>query len=186
MRKLLGLLILLFIPCLPLAAQAAPDAAGESAAVEVSGGFRKLKLGMNIDQIKELLKADPYFAYRGDPDLSFLPITEEPLITCAGTSFIEKAYFQFYAQKLYIITLVLDPTRMDYYTMYQQLTGKYGKPDSLDPTQVVWEYNEVRLSLERPLSVKYIATAVFDRLKAANQGEEAYLELSRQEFLDQF
>ncbi len=36
-------------------------------------GFRSIELGMELEQVKELLIEDPLFDYRGDPDISFLP-----------------------------------------------------------------------------------------------------------------
>ena len=162
-----------------------PESPGTSTG-EPPGGFGNIKLGMDIDTVKSNLKTEAYFRYRGDPDVSFLPVTEEPLIACEGNSYISKGYFQFHDRKLFIIILELNQTRIDYFTMYQTFISRYGKPSSLDPSRVVWEFEEIRLSLERPLSIKYIATEVFDQLVAASELEEDFTALSRQNFLENF
>jgi hypothetical protein len=43
-------------------------------------GFRSISLGMDLDQVKQALKGDALFRYRGDPDVSFLPQTSQYLI----------------------------------------------------------------------------------------------------------
>jgi hypothetical protein len=149
-------------------------------------GFRSIELGMELEQVKRLLIADPLFDYRGDPDISFLPQPPQTLIETSGSSFITRAYFQFHEDRLYIIILSLDPDRLDYYTLYSTLSEKYGEPTSLDPTEAVWVFEEVRLSLERPLNVKYIDRAVFEALKEEGQVQEDLWEISKENFLEQF
>jgi len=148
-------------------------------------GFLSIKLGLDVDTVKKLLVSEDYLNYRGDPDVSFLPLSAEPLIECDGYMYVDKGYFQFSKKKLFIITIVLDAKKLDYFTLYTSLTAKYGKCTSLNPETVIWEFDSVRLSLERPLTVKYIATKVFDQIKAANQGEENLLSANKKEFLEQ-
>ena len=149
-------------------------------------GFRSVKLGMELEQVKQLLIEDPLFDYRGDPDISFLPLPPQTLIETSGSSFIRRAYFQFEEDLLYIIILSMDPDRLDYYTLYSTLSGKYGPPTSLDPTEAVWQFEGLRLSLERPLNVKYIDSTVFEALKEEGQVQEDLWEISKDNFLQQF
>jgi hypothetical protein len=149
-------------------------------------GFRSIRLGMELEQVKQLLIEDPLFDYRGDPDISFLPLPPQTLIETSGSSFIRRAYFQFDQDLLYIIILSMDPDRLDYYTLYSTLSGKYGQPTSLDPTEAVWQFEGLRLSLERPLSVKYIDSTVFEALKEEGQVQEDLWEISKDNFLQQF
>src|SRR4030042_1259762 len=51
-------------------------------------GFRTVKLGMSVDEVKAVLAEDPFFDYRGEPDVSFLPDTQQFLIECEGFSYI--------------------------------------------------------------------------------------------------
>jgi hypothetical protein len=150
------------------------------------GSFREIKLGMHIDTVKKLLLDDPYFDYRGDPDVSFLSEPQRSLIECAGNSFIHRAYFQFNEEKLYIIIIELNQAKLDYYLLFTTLTGKYGESTSLDPTEAVWMFSDVRLSLEKPLTVKYIDRKVFEGLKESGKAKEDLEELTREEFLKEF
>jgi hypothetical protein len=154
--------------------------------VQPPRGFRSIQLGMELEQVKQLLIEDPLFDYRGGPDISFLPLPPQTLIETSGSSFIRRAYFQFDQDRLYIIILSLDPDRLDYYTLYSTLSNKYGQPTSLNPTEAVWRFETLRLSLERPLNVKYIDTTVFEALKEEGQVQEDLWEISKENFLQQF
>jgi hypothetical protein len=162
------------------------EAGARASTVPAPQGFRGIQLGMELDAVKEVLRDDPLFAYRGDPDVSLLPQPQQTLIEVAGSSYIRRAFLQFHERRLYILILALDPTRLDYFTLYSTLSDKYGRPDVLDPSSAVWEFEEVRLSLERPLSVKYIATAVFDRLQEEAEAGQDLRELAKERFLEQF
>lgn len=149
-------------------------------------GFRTIQLGMNMEAVQTELKRDSYFAYRGEPDVSFLPQQEQKVIESKGRTFISRALFQFHENRLYIIILMLNAANMDYYTMYSTLTNKYGVPQELNPQRSIW-YNENRqISLERPLTVKYIDRITFNELKEAGDMEESLAEISRENFLNEF
>ena len=75
--------------------------------------------------------------------------------------------------------LDLDPKRLDWYTMYTTLSARYGEADSVSPAGAVWSSGEVRLSLERPLTVKYIDRPVFERLQEKGRAQESLKDLSR-------
>ena len=149
-------------------------------------GFRSIHLGMGVDDIKNKLTADPYFNYRGDPDVSLLPEPEQILIRCSGNSYIKYGYFQFYKGKLFSIILELNMNKIDYYSVYTTLSGKYGNPDSLSPKEAVWKSEKVRLSLEKPLTVKYIDEKTFKSLKEKGKSKEKIENISRKDFLNQF
>ena len=158
----------------------------EQPAPQPPRGFRSILLGAELEQVKQLLIEDPLFDYRGDPDISFLPLPPQTLIETSGSSFIRRAYFQFDEDLLYIIILSMDPDRLDYYTLYSTLSDKYGQPTRLDPTEAVWQFEGLRLSLERPLNVKYIDSTVFEALKQEGQVQEDLWEISKDNFLQQF
>ncbi|MCX7040042.1 MAG: hypothetical protein NT005_13030 [Spirochaetes bacterium] len=149
-------------------------------------GFRGLTLGMELEQVKQALAADPLYRYRGDPDVSFLPQTRQFLIECAGSSWIRRAYFQFADSGLFIMILVLDAQRLDHYSLFTALSSKYGGPSTLSPQESVWLSNQVRFSLERPLTVKYIDAEVFSRIVQKGAAAEDLDRVSRESFLEQF
>ncbi|NBF41087.1 MAG: hypothetical protein GVY14_11810 [Spirochaetes bacterium] len=149
-------------------------------------GFSSVELGMPVDTVKDRLRADSNFFYRGDPDVTLTPDREQQLIEVEGTFFVERAFFQFEDEELYIIILQLNRSRLDYFTMYTELEGKYGEPVFFEPSQVVWESEDVRMSLEKPLTVKYVSRPVFDSLVASGEMERSQRDLSREDFLEQF
>lgn len=163
-----------------------PAPVGGSTGMQVPDSFREIRLGMTISEVEAALKKDPYFDYQGPPDVSMLSNPDENLIETNGYSFISRAFFQFHEKKLYTMILMLNPNEISYYTMYTTLVAKYGEPSSLSPEEVVWESADHRLSLERPLSVKYIDRSVFNRLKEAGKMKQTERSNSRDQFLNQF
>lgn len=155
------------------------------ASQELQAGFRDLALGMPIEEAKQQLQADPVFTYRGDPDVSFSPATGEPIIETQGNAFVNRAILQFENDLLYSIILHLDPTRLDYYSVFMSLAEQYGEPSRLDPTQAVWSTERVRLSLERPLTVKYLDAERLAELRESFVVEESLESASREAFLEQ-
>jgi len=181
--------LLLALPLSLLAQELAPVAAAATGATEarvVPRVFRNIELGMEMDEVKALLAADGVFAYRGDPDVSLLPRPNESLIEVSGLSYVRRAFFQFYEGKLFVMIFALNEKEMDHYSVFTSLSIKYGKPDSLSPSESVWADDATRLSVERPLAVKYIDLAVFNSLKTAGTAQQSYEELLRTEFLGGF
>jgi hypothetical protein len=148
--------------------------------------FRQLNLGMSLDELKEALAADGLFAFRGDRDVSFLPVKEENLVETTGLSFVRRAFFQLRDGRVFIMAFSLDPDMVDHYSVFTTLREKYGDPGSLDPRQAVWENSQTRVSIERPLTVKYIDMDVFSRIVDESQAEESSRVFLRQRFLDEF
>jgi hypothetical protein len=174
-------LLLLVLSCACASGQAAA-----SAAKTLPLGFRGISLGMGLDDVKTALKADSLFTYRGDPDVSFLPQTSQYLIECEGKSYLKRAYFQFADGRLFIMILVLDPQKLDHYSLWSTLSAKYGQPTSLSPEESVWLSDVVRFSLERPLTVKYVDNKTFAAILRRGGAQKDLEELSREKFLDQF
>lgn len=141
---------------------------------------------MDLETVKDALLGDSLFGYRGERDVSLLPSRNKTLIETVGYSFISRSWFQFYEEKLYIMTFKLDTDRVDYYSVYSSLVRKYGEPSSLDPRKAVWSDERVTLSLERPLTVKYVDRAVFDSLLDRSGTEQAASEMIREGFIDEF
>lgn len=148
--------------------------------------YREISLGMAMDAVKEQLLADGLFGYRGERDVSLLPTMNRSLIETVGPSFIKRSWFQFHEDKLYVMTFTLDSERVDYYSMYSTLVSKYGEPVSLDPRKAVWDDGKIILSLERPLTVRYVDEKVFTDLLAASGTDKAASDLLRESFISDF
>lgn len=153
------------------------------------GGYKNIRFGMSVEEVKDALKKDMNFGYRGDRDVSLLPGENRTLIETdtsrtAPYSFLERCWFQFYEDKLYTITVNLRRSKMDHYSVFSALAEKYGMPDSLSPEKSEWKDGSVIMSLERPLTLKYTDRAVFEELQSKSLVQKSAEEQSREAFLD--
>ena len=146
--------------------------------------YRDISLGMPVDDVKKMLKADSIYGYRGERDVSLLPTQNRVLIESEGLSFLNRSWFQFYKDKLYTMTFKLDADRVDFYSVFKSLQDKYGEPTSLDPEKIVWKDDRVTLSLERPLVIKFIDTQVFTEIQNTSKVNKSTEELTRKGFLE--
>ena len=92
-------------------------------AKDLPDGYKNIKLGMSLDDTKAALIKDPGFGYHGDRDVSLLPGVNKVLIetdatTGIGSPFLERCWFQFSEDQLYIITINVNPAKMDYYSIF--------------------------------------------------------------------
>jgi hypothetical protein len=158
----------------------------ETAAMELPRQFRSLYLGMSLDDLKTALLKDSYFNFRGDRDVSLLPSREQSLVETSGSLFIRRAFFQFRDGELFIMALVMDVNQVDHYSIFTNFTAKYGEPTYLDPTETVWENDDTRIAIERPLTVKYIDKRVFNDIIDESAVNDLGRVQLRQDFLDEF
>jgi hypothetical protein len=164
----------------------AGTAANELSATALPRKFRELSLGMSLDDLKANLTNDNYFTFRGDRDVSFLPVRNQSLVETTGASFIKRAFFQLRDEAVFIMAFSLNTEIIDHYSVFTQLVEKYGQPSYLDPSTAVWETDETRISIERPLTVKYIDKKVFtDIINESGLIESGQVKL-RQDFLNDF
>ena len=193
MKALFATALIVCTVVLPLAAQTAGqnETAAEKKAQQqdvqaLPDEYRGIQLGMNIDAVKEALKKDAVFGYRGDRDVSMLLTENRSLIESAGSFFIARSWFQFYKDNLYTMILKLNTDTVDYYSVYSKFCEKYGEPLSINPERAVWEDGHTRVVIERPLIVKYIDLTVFNELLSQSTTEKAASETNRQNFIDGF
>ncbi|MDE6706052.1 MAG: hypothetical protein K2J81_09155 [Treponemataceae bacterium] len=181
---------------------AVPFFAAESArsgTVALPAGIGGIALGMSLDEVKAALKKNHEFGYRGDRDVSFSPSDGQTLIETDGRwpngwlktdtsidppSYFERCWFQFVDGKLYIITVNLNQKKIDYYSIFKTLCEKYGKPDQLSPRKSQWSDENVLMSVERPLSLKYIDAKTFNERQEAANVQKTIGEQNRDAFLD--
>ena len=159
---------------------------GQQVKAALPAEYRSIRLGMGIDAVKEALKQDAVFGYRGERDVSLLPTENRSLIESAGSYFISRSWFQFYKDNLYTMIFKLNTDTVDYYSVYAKFCEKYGEPASINPQRAVWENEHTRVVIERPLIVKYIDLMVFNELISQSTTEKAASETNRQNFIDGF
>jgi len=141
---------------------------------------------MELQALKDALASDDLFRFRGDRDVSLLPQGEQILIETTGLSYIRRAFFQIVGGKLFNMAFTLDTGLVDHYSVFTEFTAKYGEPDDLNPREAVWSSGSTRVSIERPLTVKYLDMAVFGELQNQSQVKASKEALLRKEFLDGF
>jgi len=189
------LAVLLSLSLSPVFAQTAPAANAASASTTAAANntdnslprqYRSLSLGMGLDELKDALTKEALFQFKGDRDVSFLPIRDQSLVETTGMTFIKRAFFQLRDSKVFIMAFTLNTELIDHYSMFTQFVKKYGQPTYLDPSVAVWETDDTRVAIERPLTVKYIDMAVFkDIVNESGLIESGHVQL-RQDFLDEF
>lgn len=182
MKNFLVILFFLLLPHFFVVAQ-------NQSQSELPKGYGGVTLGMNVDSAKDALKKNSDFGYNGDRDVSLLPGENRVLIETdarvfAKWSFLEQCWFQFYQDNLYIITLNLNKSKVDYYSVFRSLCKKYGDPIEFSPERAVWANEQVQLSLERPLALKYIDLKTFNSLIDQSLIEKTQTEKMHDEFLD--
>ena len=153
---------------------------------ELPRQFRQLALGMSLDDLKASLLSDDYFNFRGDRDVSFLPVRNQSLVETTGPLFVSRAFFQLRDAQVFIMAFTLNTAIIDHYSVFTQFVEKYGEPSYLDPRTAIWETEGTRIAIERPLTVKYIDKIVFDDIVSESGLIESGQVRMRQEFLNEF
>ena len=153
-------------------------------------GYKNIKLGMSLEETKENLVKDPDFGYHGDRDVSLIPNSSKTLIETdaehgLGSNFLQRCWFQFSFNELYIITINVNPEKMDYYSIFTKLVEKYGEPDTFSPQAATWKDDDVTMSLEKPLTLKYIDNKIFEQTQNYSNIEKSPTEITREMFLDE-
>ena len=147
-------------------------------------GYSTVQLGMTLEETQTALIRDPDFGYRGERDVSLLPGENRQIIETKGGSFLDNCWFQFYDDYLYIISINVNQEFMDYYSIFSTLCKKYGNPIYLDPEKATWEDEDVILSLEKPLCLKYTDAKISSQILEQAEVQQATIEYLRQGFLD--
>lgn len=148
-----------------------------------------MQLGMSVEAVKEMLKKETQFGYRGERDVSLLPGENRMLIETdtsrtAPNSFLDRCWFQFYEGRLYTITINMKQDKLDHYSVFSKLCEKYGNPTMLNPEKSEWKDGSVIVDLERPLSLKYTDRAVFEKIQSDSMVDKTAAEKSRDAFLE--
>lgn len=153
---------------------------------DLPNGYRNVLLGMPLEQVKTALITESRFDYRGEPDVSLQDMGKRFLISCKGRGFIHEAFFQFNEKLLYLIIINFDKEKLDFFTLQQDLNSKFGPPSDLSPEGMTWENEKIILSLEYPVTLKYLDKKTFDGFIEDARSRDGFTEISRQEFLKDF
>jgi hypothetical protein len=156
-----------------------------AAPVAIPTAYRSFALGMSLDDLKNALTEDALFNFH-ESDVSFGPAKDESYIETTGFSFVRRALFQIQAGNVFVMAFTLNTTLIDHYSVFTTLTKKYGEPKTLDPKQAVWEDDSVRLTLERPLTIRYIDKKTFSQILEDSKAKKSEEIRMREDFLNDF
>jgi hypothetical protein len=160
---------------------------GDGEFAELPRSFRRIFLGMGLEGLKIVLREDQIFYFREDRDVSLIPSSpDQTLVETQGMSFIHRAFFQLRTGEIFIMSFILDPHLVDHYSVFSTFVKRYGPPSSLSPKEAVWETEQTRISIERPLTVKYIDKPSFNAMVTGSSADNSRELLNRTEFLDGF
>lgn len=176
-------LVILFLVVASVAAQTQDR---ESTSPQLARGFRDIQLGMEYPAAEEAIAGDTAFTFRGRPDVSIALGDGEPTIDTNGRTFVRRGVFSFHQRRLFTFSLYLSTQRLDYLQLYNQLRGRYGEPDDLDPRRAIWEDDVTRITLERPLTVTFLDREAFEERRDADRRDEALEDIAREDFLELF
>ncbi|MCG8451765.1 MAG: hypothetical protein MI717_01130 [Spirochaetales bacterium] len=190
MARNASFLILLFLFFTPLFGQTNPkedtplvDAPSKTT---IPRDYRGIELGSKPEVVKEQLRLDGWFYYRGEADVTLLEGTQASLIDAEGTLFLTRGLFQFEENGLSTIVLELNPETVDWYTVFTTLSERYGEPTEMNPQRAWWEDEQTRVAIERPLTVKYLDLNVYASSQEKTSNRQAWREKAREEFLNEF
>ncbi|MBQ9238039.1 MAG: hypothetical protein IJ191_01785 [Treponema sp.] len=149
-------------------------------------GYGGVTLGMTFDAARAAISTNSEFGFTGERDVSLLTGENRTLIetdpkTRVAFSFLDRCWFQFEDDRLTAITILLNAERIDHYSVFTALMEKYGAPDSLSPQKAVWQNQTVVMSLERPLTLKYVIATPVEAVTVLPPGAT---EASRRAFLN--
>ena len=88
------------------------------------------------------------------------------------------AYFAVFA------VININKEKMDHYSIFSALCKKYGRPNSVSPDKTLWENDDYSMSLERPLTLKYIDKNIFNQLQQKSLVNPSGSEITREMFLE--
>jgi len=166
-------ILVLFLFCLPFFIFAQDNSANREKDKPQSKAlkreFRGVALLESYEAAINKLKADNTLMV--DPHSDFGEMDEETpaLIKAKIPNYCDHVYYQFYKNKLFAISLFWNKERYDYLLLYHTLKGKYGKPQSYNSKNAIWEDEKTLIILDNLPSIKYIDKDVF---KQINNGKD--------------
>jgi hypothetical protein len=149
----------------------------------LSDGYKDIKLGMTQAQVKGILDKSVDFSINKEEILTMRLEPDTEIISTEGLGFIISGYFHFSHDQLFQILLKLSETKIGYYYILNKFTNSFGKPNKLDPEKATWENDKIRITLEKPCTLKYIYLPVWNGLVKEKEKNDLF-EKDREKFVD--
>ncbi len=151
---------------------------------EFAEGYKEIKLGMNIETVRGLISSMNDFLPIRDEILQIRIEPDKQILTTQGLNFVNKGYFHFHDDSLYQILIKFNSTKIGYYNLLKNLTEKYGKPIALTPKKASWENEKIRITIEKPSTIKYTDKLIWESIIGNNNTNDPNFIILRDEFLD--
>ena len=124
-------------------------------------GFGEIALGSDMEStIANLIKNPLISLDRKYKESDIYSEVSDSFISINQNKFFRSGYFLFQDNSLYSITIRYQEKQVGFLDLLNTLNNKYGKGSFLDANTVAWEYDNKQLILERPTTLKYIATDI--------------------------
>lgn len=180
------LITVLTLATLPLWSQDNLPDNTQGSPTAISNGFEVFKMGMNRKTVQDKLYQSKLFYYQGEPEVTMTKNPAETLLNCQGRGIVKKGTFHFYKGRLFVITLILNPEEIDYYTLFTRFTKRFGDPKKMSPKSALWENKKTRLGLEKPLAIRFVDAEIFDSMEKKGKIKENVKVKTREDFLELF
>ena len=127
---------------------------------KLSNGYKEIKLGMSMDQVRKKLRFSAEFAPEHIEAVQTRMEPDARTLTASGvnpmTGLVKIGYFFFDEDDhLAAITIKINEDKISYYSILKRFTEKYGNPDEFEPDRAIWADDETRIILEKPCELKY-------------------------------
>ena len=154
-------------------------------AQQISDGFGDIALGDSLQNTVQKIMLSDFFSFNEAEDVSIIPSSANSLITTQGVRYIQEGFFQFDTDALVSIHLILNGNYIDHFSLFTFLMNTYGQPQILTPHLSTWESDTVRISLEKPLTIKYVDLQYFLVQQKERTVQESESQRGINEFLEQ-
>lgn len=146
-------------------------------------GINGIELGMKSSEVIERLVGNELFSYV-PKYFRMSSKYEKSILSVEGRGFIDMAYFYFSEDDILVsFSLFLKDEYISYGTVFSDFQNKYGR-SVLTPEEAKWADGNVSISVEQPLSIKFVLEEYIPSNEGEVQKEE--LVLDREKFLDYF
>ena len=150
----------------------------------LSDGYKEIKLGMNKEVVRNILKKSRDFSMKKEELLTIRIQPDTEIISTEGLGFILLAYFHFHHDQLFQIFLKINENKIGYYFFLKKLSARFGAPSKFSPKKSIWENERVRIIIEKPCNLKYIYLPVWNGLVTSDLTSDSVLDSVREKFVN--
>ncbi|HOJ49214.1 MAG TPA: hypothetical protein PKW55_00180 [Spirochaetota bacterium] len=146
--------------------------------------FRGVVLLENYETVIEKLKKDNLILLPST-DFDLMDEDDRKTIIAKIPPYIERIYYQFEDDKLFIISIFFDNKKFSYLEVYKKLKEKYGNPVLYNSLQAIWEDEKTKIVLDNLPSIKYIDKDILNKTVSGERENENKDKIKRS-IIDEF